>query len=311
MPIVLVFELNSHTLSKPYNYIFIFDKILFDYYYKISPNTVYYQPLGSNTTRLDTITLSNEESSMYESDVSFVGSLYSSRSEYHHICLPDYWHGYFEGVIESQIPIYGYNLLEDTISDEAIAAFTSAANWDTDKLKQSDEFLSINLRQLILDNYIGRECSHRERIRIIDILSKNFDFKLYTSDNTNHLPHVNNKGIVEPQTEAFKIYKFSKINLNITSKTIKSGLPLRMFDIMGAGGFLITNYQSEISEYFEIGKDLVVYENFNDLVNKISYYLLHEEERLEIASNGYHKVKNNFQFKFQIINMLKVAFKNS
>lgn len=304
------FELNSHTISSQFNYIFIFDKILYNYYHKISPNNIYYLPLGCNVKRLDKIAINNEEYHTYQSDISFVGSLYASRSKYLNVVLPDYWHGYFEGIIESQLLIYGYNLLDDVISKKAITAFVKAANWDSNSLEQSNKILNLNTRNLIINNYIGRECSHRERMRIIDILAKNFDFNLYTNDNTNNLAHVKNKGIIEPFVEAFKIYKSSKINLNITSKTIESGLPLRMFDIMGAGGFLITNYQSEIPDYFEIDKDLVVYENTNDLIHKISYYLSHEDERLEIASNGYSKVKSNFQFKNQILKMLKMAFDN-
>ncbi|MFA9379079.1 MAG: DUF3880 domain-containing protein [Lachnotalea sp.] len=243
------FELNSYSISSPYNYIFIFDKILFDNYYTESPDTVYYLPLGSNVARLDNIVLTNEENINYKSDISFVGSLYTFRSKYNNL-------------------------------------------YRFDK------------RNHIIDNFIGRECSHRERIRIINRLCKEFSFDLYTNDDTSYNPGIKNNGIVDPIVEVFKVYKATKINLNITSKTIKSGLPLRLFDIMGSGGFLITNYQSELSDYFEINKDLVVYENSDDLVNKISYYLSHEDERLEIAYNGYTKVKTKHQFTNRICKIL-------
>ena len=55
------------------------------------------------------------------------------------------------------------------------------------------------------------------------------------------------------------IFNGSKIILNITSKAIRSGLPLRIFDICAAGGFLLTNYQEELPEYFEIGKEAEYY----------------------------------------------------
>lgn len=58
---------------------------------------------------------------------------------------------------------------------------------------------------------------------------------------------------------------------------------------MGAGGFVLTNYQEEILDYFEDGKDLIIYENIADLKNKIGYYLAHEEERKQIAQKGYKK----------------------
>lgn len=41
------------------------------------------------------------------------------------------------------------------------------------------------------------------------------------------------------------VFKQSKINLNITLRSIQSGMPLRAWDIMGAGGFLLSNYQAD------------------------------------------------------------------
>ncbi|RDY31747.1 CgeB family protein [Lachnotalea glycerini] len=306
------FELNSYTISNTCNYIFIFDKILYQSCYKESPQTVYYLPLGSNTKRLDNIRLYKHELDKYQSDISFVGSLYTFRSKYNKVMLPAYWKGYFEGIIESQLLIYGYNLIHDTLSDDAVNAFAKAADWnDQPGLMESGKLCRLDIRSIIADNYIGRECSRRERFRAFNEISKHFHFDLYTNESTSELPLVNSKGTIEPFEDAFKIYKASKINLNITSKTIQSGLPLRIFDILGAGGFLITNFQTELPEYFEIDKDLVVYENLNDLIHKISYYLSHEEERLTIAQNGYQKVKKYYQFQFQIQKMLAVVFESN
>ena len=67
---------------------------------------------------------------------------------------------------------------------------------------------------------------------------------------------------------------------------------MRIFDVLGAGGFLLTNYQEELEDYFEIGKDLVCYSSEEDLLQKTAYYLEHDEERKQIARNGYLKVKS-------------------
>ena len=88
-----------------------------------------------------------------------------------------------------------------------------------------------------------------------------------------------------------KVFRTSRINLNISLKLIESGIPLRVFDVLASGGFLITNYQPEIAEVFEPGNDLVVYENMTDLVTKVMWYLKHDEERERIAKNGFDKVK--------------------
>ena len=65
---------------------------------------------------------------------------------------------------------------------------------------------------------------------------------------------------------------------------------------MGAGGFLLSNYQPELAEYFENGKEMVMYESQYDLLNKIDYYLSHEEEREEIARCGRIKIEKEFSY---------------
>ena len=102
-----------------------------------------------------------------------------------------------------------------------------------------------------------------------------------------------------------KVFRYSKINLNFTIPNIKSGLPLRIFDVLGAGGFLLTNYQAELPDYFEIGKDLACFESEAELVEKCSYYLTHEEERQQIAKNGYEKVKNCCSYRKRLKFMLE------
>ena len=65
---------------------------------------------------------------------------------------------------------------------------------------------------------------------------------------------------------------------------------------MGAGGFLLSNYQNELARYFEEGKEMVMYYDRQDLINKINYYLEHDEERIEIAKAGQKKILENFDY---------------
>lgn len=104
-----------------------------------------------------------------------------------------------------------------------------------------------------------------------------------------------------------KIFRLSKINLNFTSKPIRTGIPLRLWDILGAGGFVLTNYQSEIPEYFEVGKDLDIFASEEELVEKIRYYLEHEEEREKIARNGYQKAKEKYSLELRVKQILQTV----
>lgn len=85
------------------------------------------------------------------------------------------------------------------------------------------------------------------------------------------------------------IFHESKINLNITSKAIRSGIPLRVFDIMACEGFVLSNYQPELAELFQSSAEFDYYTSVEELLEKTDYYLNHEKERNEIAHNGFEK----------------------
>lgn len=96
------------------------------------------------------------------------------------------------------------------------------------------------------------------------------------------------------------VFKNSKINLNITLRSIQTGIPLRAMDIMGCGGFLLTNFQADFLDFFQPDIDFVYYEDYEDLIEKTNYYLTHEKERLQIAKKGYEKVKQYHNYPVRI-----------
>ncbi len=135
----------------------------------------------------------------------------------------------------------------------------------------------------------SRKLAFLERITIAKILSK-YDFRLYTGSSGISLGNVNLLPKLDYTNELPKAYHLSKINLNITLHSITSGVPLRVYDIMGVGGFMLTNYQPEIDELFTVGKDIEVYHTIEELEEKVIYYLSHDDIRLKIALNGYRTV---------------------
>jgi hypothetical protein len=80
----------------------------------------------------------------------------------------------------------------------------------------------------------------------------------------------------------------SKINLNFCTA---DGPSDRVFKVLAAGGFLLTDDWVGRKEFFEDGKDLVIFKDFDDLNRKISYYLENQEERNAISATGCEKVQ--------------------
>ncbi len=122
-------------------------------------------------------------------------------------------------------------------------------------------------------------------------LSKKYAVTIYSNSDTSDLLRVRYGGSLDYWSEMPKVFTASKINLNFTIPGIKSGLPLRIWDVLGSGGFLMTNFQAEIPAYFKNKVDLVCFESVEELSELAGYYLSHEKERRQIAKNGYEKVK--------------------
>lgn len=92
--------------------------------------------------------------------------------------------------------------------------------------------------------------------------------------------------------EMNRIFCQSKINLNLSNASVGkvNQIKGRDFEIPGCGGFMITGNNPYISGYFLPGREVVVYENTADLINKTLFYLVHDQERDEIRMNGYNRV---------------------
>ena len=84
-----------------------------------------------------------------------------------------------------------------------------------------------------------------------------------------------------------------KIHLNCN---ISNDINYRTFETTGCGTFLLTNYTPGLEKLFDIGKEIVVYNDLNDLDNKVKYYLENEEEREKIAKSGYERAKKDHTY---------------
>lgn len=63
----------------------------------------------------------------------------------------------------------------------------------------------------------------------------------------------------------------------------------RVFEVPGTGGFLLTGDADNIRDYYEDGKEVVIFKDMADLAQKAKYYLAHDDERKAIAKAGYER----------------------
>lgn len=307
-----VMELFTKSIQNPCNRIFLFDRTTFHEIAPLNPGHVFHLPLATNVSQKDTLiqTTSSAVQERYRAKVSFVGSLYSEKCAYDRLdAAPSYLTGYLNGLMDAQLKVYGYYFIEDVLPDAIIQEFVTHFPHFYHLPEEMESFLTdrITLAQL----YIGTKISVMERDLVMKRLSERFPVTIYTGSDTSAYPKLINKGLAQTLTEMPLVFYGSDINLNITAKSIRSALPLRIWDILGSGGFCLTNYQSEIPDFLGIGDHLDVYASMEELEEKTAYYLEHPAIRKEIAENGYQTVKQHHTYPIRLEQMLELAFLKS
>lgn len=307
--------LYSYTAINPCNTIYVFDRELCREFNEAGIQTVHYLPMAANTDRLDKIvsstanhathdtgsaqTILEASGSPYLYDVSFVGSLYNEDHNFFDrmTTLSDYAKGYLDALMTAQMKVQGYNFIQESLSpimEELYHALPMDPNPD-----------GVETREYLYAQYvINRKLTGLERLELMEAVAARFPLDLFTPNSSFAMAGLSNHGTVDPYTEAPLVFHRSKINLNISLRSIKSGIPLRAFEIMGSGGFLLSNYQADFFEDFTPGVDFDYYESKEDLLQKIDYYLTHEEERAAIAKNGHDKVARGHTYRDRVREML-------
>ena len=110
--------------------------------------------------------------------------------------------------------------------------------------------------------------------------------------------------------EMVRVFSSSAINLNLSNSADppntlrvrvgrllgrgpKGPLPAqikgRNFEVPGCGGFLLTERVPHLERYYELDREIGVYDDADDLVEKVAYWLANAEARAEVAEAGYRR----------------------
>ena len=278
------------------NHIYTFDSKEAKEFNNNGIGTVYYMPLCTNAERVQTLLNNYEKTSpsQYKYEISFVGNLYDKNryDDTMHI-LPDYLCGYMDAAIEAQLNVNGGNLLKNMLTPEIIDMLSRYTNVKASIQSHAD------LKFHFATSVLAHKTAAKMRIMTLNNLAMKYPGKVHfftTSDTSPLFPAlVTHKG-ADYFSEAPLVFAHSKININMTAPNIETGIPLRVFDIIGAGGFLITDWREDLKDCFTIGKDLEIYDGLDDLLEKTDYYLKHDEKRVAIARHGLETVKNKHTY---------------
>lgn len=287
----------EETLGYSTNKVFLFDRIQVKKLRDAGFDNVYHLPLGVNTNRLDSIELSPNDHQIYDAEVAFVGKLYPALLQEYQVGMNEYQKGFLQSICNIQQGLHGYYIIDDLLTDELIDDINNSF-----KQKRGDE--NVIFSREALSYGISCQATRNERLILLGILSSHYKLNLYCDEKNEILYAAHYKGRVDYTSQMPKAFKGAKVNLNINLKISQSGIPLRVMDVLGCGGFLISSFQPEVADYFSDGEELVLFDSIEDAYEKVGWYLQNDENRKQIAQKGRQRVEELFSYKKQMRKML-------
>jgi spore maturation protein CgeB len=91
--------------------------------------------------------------------------------------------------------------------------------------------------------------------------------------------------------EMSALFEQTKVNLNLSGsfRGKRKQVKARVFEVTASRGFLLSEYAEGLEEFFEINKEIVTFEGYDDMLDKINFFLSHDSERRRISEAGYKR----------------------
>ena len=98
-----------------------------------------------------------------------------------------------------------------------------------------------------------------------------------------------------PFSQYVPLYQRTKIGFNVHNRGEYTVGAYRLFELPANGVMQISDGGEYLNQFFREGEEIVGYKNIDDLIDKIKYYLDHDEERRAIALSGYQRVLRDYR----------------
>lgn len=288
---------NLNPMKNSCNTIYFFDRGQKEEYEKLGINAKHL-PLAADVELLTGIIRNNGCKDKYQ--ISLLGQLYQTDYAYYASFLDDYLKGYLEALIHSQMKLYGAYFLPELVTEDLLEKMNT--------VYQAASMGRFQMEKRELEFLLAQEITGRERYLALALLSKHFSVDVFSTTEDSRLEQVKFHGYADYNTKMPSIFAGSDINLNISLKCIRTGIPLRGIEAMACGGFLLSNYQAELAEYFKVGEECEIYESLEDLYAKAEFYQKEDGLRRKIAQNGQERIRREFNFELRLKEMLCLPF---
>lgn len=278
--------------------VFSFDASYLPYLKELGGKDGYYLPTAAGIQPLPENMPDKPRQPRNGPDVGFLGSLAASRYQN----VREFWLGRDPEFVR--------------ILDEIVEAYLAARSVSLeDRFNQSPGRERLPYQGFIV-LYLEERATYLHRLRTLQQV-KNFGLKTYgapewgNSEWAQDLVSCYVGYAPQYEEELPGVYYHTKVNINAFHVQCENSTNPRVYDVLAAGGFLLTEYRPAIADEFENGKHLVWYHTLDELKEKTQYYLEHEGKREAIALEGQKFVLENATYKARVKIILEALLPES
>ncbi len=167
--------------------------------------------------------------------------------------------------------------------------------------------LNVRFGQLHESSVVGNLYPYRSKI-LERIMEENVDIAIYGS-----IPKWMNEKWHKLHTkkhvrlkEKSKVFYGTKVNLNTLHYSEIDAGNCRLFEIAGAGGFQICDRKGAIAEYFVEDEEIVCFDTIEELIQKVKYYIKHQDEAENIAKRGHERALKEHTYEHRINTIFEI-----
>lgn len=110
---------------------------------------------------------------------------------------------------------------------------------------------------------------------------------------------------VHYERELPALYRAVPVNVNATSLQMPRAVNQRVFDVPAAGGFLLTDDQTDLHDLFDAGREAAAYSSAEELREKIAWFQSRPEERERIVQAGRERVRRDHTYGHRVRTLIE------
>lgn len=265
-----------------------------------------YLPVGVDVEKRRPMELKPNEQDRYAAPVSFVGSSLIQRARRFKRLFLQLYASFDSAGTES------FEETEERLESLLAAERVDYSTYVTDKLVEESfgEFLQAAQRCGTPDDpqkWVAEIVASQKRIAYVSALA---DESIHVwGDSEWKRIATKNRGMRYMGAASFGhemtlVYNGAGINVDVNRIYQPDVVPLRVFDVLACGGFLIAEHSEALEHLFTIGEELESYRTLEELEQKVAHYLAHPDEARAIGERGLAAVRERHTMRLRVKQLL-------